>query len=1149
MPTFTPKLPTSPNPCVGRKDYSVRYVSRLHHYNISLFVGLPGIGKTTLLFHLAELAREKMNLETTVYLPLFPGEGISSVLARTEARILGRAGQSSESQADAYRRLTDLLDVHKTLLVLDNLHCFRHDDLVALLRTVSAYPGAYRILAGSNFEPDLSAMERSLIHVELLKQLLPEEVGKILELRQVGGELRDTLYRDAIRGGASAHPLTLHFVISLSQSSGQLPDDDFLMGLTARSQKTFQKVWETLGNSVTPEQHRIMVTLSHIGLPIETAFAKKTLGAEVDALIKLRFIEENDGAIGLARTVRKLLEKSALEIDQRACRSIAEHLSERAVVLGEPMAILRAGELLAHAGDAELALNTFSSGWEAVRDFGFSQAYLKSLASIPVSNVDQDRVRVLSARARMRQGNPSSVRAEIEELAKSSDSWAVARSLAALTYIYDYESNSKKVVQAFKSLEKLVDSNDSILFSGPLAANAMVKLGKLNEAEKLAKRLLELLDGSGQFDRQGDMHRLIARISSQAGHLKDATHHAIEAARSFEQAGDLYYCAIAWGYVGDLQREAGEFEVAKGSFSKFQHYATEWGDRNLIQIAKLATAWVSLDIGDLSHASKQIAEIEKDIGAAPSSRLRRYLKAAKVVLEAGRGRHSTAVEELPEMIESWDAAGQNSIADILRSQLVRSLIASGDIGSAETIVGTALERLGEKTAGPRRAVFLRESALIRLRRHENELAMEELNKACKLFVKAGNRREEVLTLHRIAHAGLDQGDIELADERAKQALSLAKRIKHERAIALAKEVSARIAMVNEDFERALEHGREAFTSLRKLGDDRGTLHVSELLLRIYLASGDVGSALTMGPKVKSYAERVGMTDMRVRAVALTGVAAFRRGNLEAASRCFRELPEGALSPLTSAMMWRLGEAIAFASQNRKRRLAYQRSWTQELNRLPSELQDLAIQVLVHLAIQPRERMIYLFEEDEYQISFEEAVMLDGNDYAAIVDAVRGCVTVGNTVHALKSHLQRAILARLTFSDGKLIPKATLLEEINEDLEEEIDAKALDKAFNELSELLSDVSVVKFEGKKTGYKAKLGKNIVRLLPILVADPDLSDEQISLIKFFQARHQGTIQDVTDSTTLSRAVARRELQHLNECGYVEVVKEGRSQIYRLR
>ena len=208
MPTFTPKLPTSPNPCIGRKDYTGRYLARLHHYNVSLFVGLPGIGKTTLLFHLAQLAREKMDLETSVYLPLFPGEGISSVLARTEARILGRAGQSSESQADAYRRLTDLLDGHKTLLILDNLHCFRHDDLVALLRTVSAYPGCYRIVAGSNFEPDLSAMERSLMHVELLKQLHPNEVKEILESRGVDGELRDTLAtRCGSRWsvGASAH--------------------------------------------------------------------------------------------------------------------------------------------------------------------------------------------------------------------------------------------------------------------------------------------------------------------------------------------------------------------------------------------------------------------------------------------------------------------------------------------------------------------------------------------------------------------------------------------------------------------------------------------------------------------------------------------------------------------------------------------------------------------------------------------------------------------------------------------------------------------------------------------------------------------------------------------------------------------------------
>ena len=88
------------------------------------------------------------------------------------------------------------------------------------------------------------------------------------------------------------------------------------------------------------------------------------------------------------------------------------------------------------------------------------------------------------------------------------------------------------------------------------------------------------------------------------------------------------------------------------------------------------------------------------------------------------------------MVDSWDAAGQNSIADILRAQLVRSLIASGDLGSAESIVSEALERLSEDRWSTSGSLSF-ESALIRLRRHENEQAMEELNKACKLFVKSG----------------------------------------------------------------------------------------------------------------------------------------------------------------------------------------------------------------------------------------------------------------------------------------------------------------------------------------------------------------------------------------------------------------------------
>ena len=106
---------------------------------------------------------------------------------------------------------------------------------------------------------------------------------------------------------------------------------------------------------------------------------------DVDELLKVRFIEEHDGAISLGSNSPEASGKVGLSASSKAtCRKIAEHLRARATELGEPMGILRAGELGAHAGDAERALDTFSTGWEAVRDFGFSQAYLKSLASIPL---------------------------------------------------------------------------------------------------------------------------------------------------------------------------------------------------------------------------------------------------------------------------------------------------------------------------------------------------------------------------------------------------------------------------------------------------------------------------------------------------------------------------------------------------------------------------------------------------------------------------------------------------------------------------------------------------------------------------------------------------------------------------------------------
>ena len=73
MPT---SFPSSPKVFVGRDDYLIRYRSRLEHFPLSVFIGLPGVGKTTLLLRLAAEAKEiaqpsPSNVKLSTFFPLF----------------------------------------------------------------------------------------------------------------------------------------------------------------------------------------------------------------------------------------------------------------------------------------------------------------------------------------------------------------------------------------------------------------------------------------------------------------------------------------------------------------------------------------------------------------------------------------------------------------------------------------------------------------------------------------------------------------------------------------------------------------------------------------------------------------------------------------------------------------------------------------------------------------------------------------------------------------------------------------------------------------------------------------------------------------------------------------------------------------------
>lgn len=1137
-------------PFVGREEYISRYRARLNHYPLSIYVGLQGIGKTTLMRRLSQ-ETESIGLEKTVYLPVSPGEGVASLLARAEARLSGRIGQSVDSVADAFRRLTDVLSTHKCLLVLDDLHNIKTEDMSGLVRTIQACKGEYRVLAAMQHEIELAARDKAGMHLELVKPLNAAEVDSLLQAMKLPRGAIERLKEDAVRGGSAAHPLTLIFLASLL--GDDLPDDEFLRTLTSRSIKSFQSIWERAAHRLSEAELDCLARLTHVGLPLSQEIAEAAFGEVIQALLSKRLVENIDGSVVVHAIIRRLVQDRVADLDAHASKVLAAHLQENAMKKSEPMGVIRAGEILARAGHIDKAVETLSAGWEAVRNFGFLKAYLRTLASIPADETMSGRLRVLSARARMRQGLPNQMRDEMTELSESKDPWTASRSLAALTYIHSEQRNHTQVVESYKRLAKVTRDADILLNAGMLAASSMVRLEQVNEAEELAHGLLKLLEGKKQFDREGEMHRLIARVCAQAGRLDDAIAEAGHAARCFEKTGDLYHAAAAHGYIGDLYRETGDFEMAKTAFEQFRTAAVKWGDRNLIQIAELADAWVSLDIGDLTHASKLIAEVEKEMTGVASRRLKRYLAAAKVMLEAGRGNHEAAVGILPRVIDLWVGAGQQAIADILRAQLVRSRVATGEVDGAQEIVDEALSRLDPNVAGPRVAMFRREAGLIRLRRKDSKGAQRDLSTARKLFAAGGNRREEVLTLHRLAHAALDLGNVPVAQKRAKEVLTLAREIKHERAIALARELDSRLALVVGEPLEAVEAGREAMMSLRKLGDDLGTLHVSELLLRAYISAGDLSSAIRLGPRVGAHAERVGIREVRIRAIVLTGAALLRKDNVEAARRCFREIPVGVLGPTTGALMWRLGEALALYDGDIGQGEKCRGNWVSELQRLPQQQQELGLSSLSQLALAPRVRCCLTTKDGEEMIGNENLAWLDRQDFRVVIDLHALQIRSDEDTYSLEDANHIRILNQLIQNEGRVVAiesleEAVEIEEGEKPLSQKQRERKVKNMLKSLEKLVKDQEQLKLTQTATGVKLKLPKNSASITPLMLWDENLSPAHLSILSHLSGVCSASLQGLQDATALSRAAARRELNDLIEAGHVEGYREGRGQSFRI-
>lgn len=1146
MPTTSTLLPAH---FVGRAQVTARFLSRRAYFRLFLYAGIAGIGKTSLLFRLAALCLKDKSHAGFTYVRLAPGESIASLGERLARRLenapLSRSGSGGQ---DPYIALIDLLSRHRQVLLLDDMQSMRDDELSPLVRICQRAQSENKpmlIVGAQRGDPVLSAMEQSSTYFERLGGFTREEAVEMAAAYKLNAETAARFVADVARGGALAQPLTARLM--LAQGDAGLPSKDILQSQSARSVHALRNLAIAQDkHGLTVGQKQALADLMELRIPIAHATAHRIFGAGYDEIRRRGLISEAGGDVSVHPLFAPLLPPPQQLAEAKAL-GLAQHLEERARTQVEPDTHLAVGRLYWSIGQFEKALDAFEEAQPFCTDRGMMDLFVQALSLLP-TQVDATafapRIDLLRALARRPHAHASVVLSHLEELAAGPDAWTRARAKAALTDLYTELKQFEQVATAYASLCTENPPAALLIQAGIRAADAEAARGQSAEAEALIKRLLALPEGLTSLT-QGSLCIKLASLLAHGGRLDEALAYAKQGAEAFVSAHEIIQVALAYNLQGDLLRELGDFAQAKEAYHQFFLQAEQAGDRDLMQVAKLADAWVALDIGDVAHAARGVRAIQKDLTPAPSRRLKRTLAAVEGLLEAGRGHHARAATLLRRVVDTWEAAGARTIAGTLNAQLIRSLIATDKLDAAEALVVRFLGETDREKQPLFAAALLRERAIIRLRRGDVAPAMIELEEAQQLFAHAKNRREEAMTLHRIGYAALDEGNVPLAREKAKEALELAGKIKHARAQALAHELVARVASLEHDSAQAIAHAKQSQQGLRRLGDALGVLHVGEILLHTACAAGDLAGALRYGQKLAREAHEAGMRDLRIRAVVLTGVALLKLGRTKSARKCFRPLPRRGHSAFTRALMWRFGEALELAQGSAKLAARRRLGWAHALEGMPKARARMAIAQLDQLGLPPRDRCELRVGEHHEWVGTEGLALVDPAQYAAVFDGAYKRIFIGKQQLTLPAPLMKLML-RL----GLASPKALVWSKVFDALgRSEVEGALAHKdLIKEIARALgrSGRVLVPEPGTK-GLLLRLPDNTAVVVPLWhVLDVSEGSRKIlQVLRRFGTLATGALQE---ACRMQADIFKEDLQVLLDAKVVTVVKEGRSQALRL-
>ena len=353
-------------------------------------------------------------------------------------------------------------------------------------------------------------------------------------------------------------------------------------------------------------------------------------------------------------------------------------------------------------------------------------------------------------------------------------------------------------------------------------------------------------------------------------------------------------------------------------------------------------------------------------------------------------------------------------------------------------------------------------------------------------------------------------------------------------------------MLHDQPEAALAHARAAVQTLRRLGDELGTLHVSENLMRIHLRLGDLSRCLRLGRALRDQAAIAQVQEIRVRAIAQSGVALMRQQRLDAARRCFRALPSRGFSPWSRALMARFGEALALAQGNVKEALRRRGRWIAALQQIPAGRRVVFVRSLSQLALAPRDRCHWRIGDQGSWIDTEEVALIDPTAFGLMVDGLgRRIFDSGSQVNLPTPMLKLAF--RVTMVAPKVLPFTAVAAAMGRSLKD-VTAAASSKALaKELHRGLAPAPHLVLQVVASGIKLVPPEHWAVLVPVWYAF-DLTDSQRLVLKHLRRVGSAGLPGVQAACGLGRSLTRKLLDELLEAKLLTLVRESRSQAYRI-